>query len=66
MYTQKHQNTVLIKNLDQNIIPPIAAGWPTRRKSTHFSYYNEVVEEFSKFTKIDSWLINPFFEKCFV
>ncbi len=52
-----------LKNLDQNIIPPIAAGWPTRRKSTHFSYYNEVVEEFSKFTKIDSWLINPFFEK---
>jgi len=53
----------ILKNLDQNIIPPISAGWPTRRKSTHFKYYNEVVEEFSKFTKIDSWLINPLFEK---
>ncbi|MAS00515.1 MAG: glutamate--cysteine ligase [Nitrosomonadales bacterium] len=52
-----------LKNLDQNIIPPISAGWPTRRKSIHFKFYNEVVEEFCKFTKIDSWLINPLFEK---
>ena len=52
-----------LKDLDQNIIPPLSAGWPTRRKSTHFNYYNEIVEEFSKFTKIDPWLINPYFEK---
>jgi glutamate--cysteine ligase len=52
-----------LKDLNQNIIPPLSAGWPTRRKSTHFNYYNEIVEEFSKFTKIDPWLINPYFEK---
>jgi len=52
-----------LQDLDQNIIPPISAGWPTRRKSNHFNYYNEIVEEFSKFTKIDPWLINPYFEK---
>ena len=52
-----------LKNLDQSIIPPLSAGWSTRRKSTHFDYYNRVVEEFSKFTKIDPWLINPYFEK---
>ena len=52
-----------LKNLDQNIIPPLSAGWPTRRKSSHFNYYNEIVDEFAKFTKIDPWLINPYFEK---
>jgi len=52
-----------LKDLDQHIIPPLSAGWPTRRKSKHFNYYNEIVDEFAKFTKIDPWLINPYFEK---
>mgnify|MGYP001415434288 FL=1 len=52
-----------LNGLDQRVIPPLSAGWPTRRKSIHFSFYNQIVEEFSKFTKIDSWLINPYFEK---
>ena len=52
-----------LEDLDQHIIPPLSAGWPTRRKSTHFYYYNEIVNEFAKFTKIDPWLINPYFEK---
>ena len=52
-----------LKNIEQQVIPPIQAGWPTRRKSNHFQHYDSVVKEFAKFTKIDTWLINPYFEK---
>jgi len=52
-----------IKNLGQQIIPPINAGWPTRRKSSHFQFYSQVAKEFSSFTKSDPWLIDPLSEK---
>ena len=52
-----------LKDIDQHIIPPLNAAWITRRKSNHFKYYDDVVNEFAEFTKIDPWLINPFFEK---
>ena len=52
-----------LKDIDQHIIPPIEAAWVTRRKSNHFKFYNEVANEFAQFTKIDPWLINPYFEK---
>jgi glutamate--cysteine ligase len=38
------------------------AGWATRRKSEHFSAYNQVAKEFSEFLGIDEWLINPYFD----
>jgi len=53
----------ILKNINQHLIPPLNAGWHKRRKSDHFTKYNEVVNEFSKFTAIDPWLINPYFEK---
>lgn len=52
-----------LKDIDQHIIPPIEAAWVTRRKSNHFKFYNEVANEFAHFSKIDPWLINPYFEK---
>jgi glutamate--cysteine ligase len=54
----------ILKNLDQPVIPPLGAGWYTRRKSSHFSAYNHVAEEFAKLVNIDPWLINPFFATC--
>jgi len=53
----------ILKGIKQNLIPPLNAGWYKRRKSDHFTQYNKVVDEFSHFTNIDSWLINPYFEK---
>ena len=53
----------IIKDLGQQIIPPIDAGWPTRRKSSHFHIYSEVAKEFSSLTNSDSWLIDPMFKK---
>ena len=54
----------ILKGLDQPIIPPLGAGWYTRRKSSHFTAYNQVAEKFAKLVNIDPWLINPFFATC--
>jgi glutamate--cysteine ligase len=54
----------ILKNIEQNLIPPLHAGWATRRKSHHFSAYNKVASEFSKLLDIDEWLLNPYFETC--
>jgi glutamate--cysteine ligase len=53
----------ILKGIKQNLIPPLNAGWHKRRKSDHFTQYNKVVDEFSQFTDIDPWLINPYFER---
>lgn len=52
----------ILKNISQTILPNLNAGWFNRRKSQHFSIYNQVVKDFSDFLKIDEWLINPFFD----
>ncbi len=54
----------ILKNLEQDLIPPLHAGWHVRRKSQHFSAYNRVVDEFSQLLEIDPWLLNPYFETC--
>jgi glutamate--cysteine ligase len=47
---------------EQYLLPPLHAGWPTRRKSNHFKSYEEVAKRFGKLIGVDSWLINPLFE----
>ena len=54
----------ILQNLGQAIIPPLHAGWETRRKSQHFAAYDVVAKEFSELIGIDPWLINPFFATC--
>ncbi len=54
----------ILKNLEQSVLPPLAAGWATRRKSQHFAAYDRVAEEFATLIGIDPWLINPYFAKC--
>ena len=54
----------ILKNLEQTLIPPLHAGWATRRKSQHFSSYNRVAKEFSELIGIDEWLINPYFDSA--
>ncbi|MDX1668454.1 MAG: glutamate--cysteine ligase [Limnobacter sp.] len=53
----------ILKGLDgQYLLPPLHAGWATRRKSAHFAAYKDVAEGFSDMLGIDPWLINPTFE----
>ena len=54
----------ILKNLEQAVLPPLAAGWMTRRKSKHFAAYDLVADEFSRLLDIDPWLINPYFATC--
>ena len=54
----------ILLNLEQNLIPPLHAGWHVRRKSQHFAAYNQVASEFSQLLDIDEWLLNPYFETC--
>ena len=54
----------ILQNLEQAVLPPVRAGWSTRRKSQHFAAYDDVTRDFSKLIGIDPWLINPYFEKC--
>lgn len=54
----------ILLNIEQNLIPPLHAGWHNRRKRRHFAAYQDVVEEFSVLLDIDPWLLNPYFESC--
>lgn len=54
----------ILENLEQTVIPPLRAGWATRRKSQHFSAYDNVAGQFASLIGIDPWLINPFFASC--
>jgi glutamate--cysteine ligase len=54
----------ILQNLDQIVIPPLRAGWATRRKSQHFAAYDNVARQFAGLIGIDQWLINPYFASC--
>ncbi len=49
---------------EQYLLPPLHAGWATRRKSNHFKAYEEVAKRFGKLLGMDHWLINPLFSQC--
>jgi glutamate--cysteine ligase len=55
----------VLKNLhEQYLLPPLHAGWVTRRKSNHFKSYEEVAKKFAKLLGMDPWLINPMSASC--
>ncbi|MBU0604618.1 MAG: glutamate--cysteine ligase [Gammaproteobacteria bacterium] len=49
---------------EQTVIPPLHAGWTTRRKSQHFEAYSDVAREFAAVMDIDAWLIDPMHSVC--
>jgi glutamate--cysteine ligase len=54
----------VLRDIDQPIVPPLAAGWYNRKKSHHFTAYQEVAKQFAAMLGIDRWLIDPFFGVC--
>ena len=54
----------ILLNLEQSVLPPLHAGWFTRRKSNHFAAYRDVAAGFAQLLGIDPWLVNPYFERC--
>ena len=49
---------------EQTFIPPLHAGWTTRRKSQHFEAYSEVARSFASVMDIDPWAIDPMYDVC--
>ncbi|TAN83586.1 MAG: glutamate--cysteine ligase [Gallionella sp.] len=54
----------ILKGIEQQIYPPLSAGWYTRRKSQHFAAYDRVAGDFAQLLGIDPWLIDPYFATC--
>jgi glutamate--cysteine ligase len=48
---------------DQDLIPPLHAGWFMRRKSQHFAAFDTVADQFGSLLGIDPWLVNPYFSQ---
>ena len=45
----------ILKGISQTVLPPLHGGWTTRRKTEHFSAYNQVAAEFAKLIDVDEW-----------
>jgi glutamate--cysteine ligase len=54
----------VLQGLEQPVMPPVALGWVTRRKSQHFALYQKAASEFAAIAGIDPWFIDPLFQKC--
>jgi glutamate--cysteine ligase len=54
----------ILEGIEQPVVPPLQAGWATRRKSHHFHVYDRIAEEFAKLVGIDPWVVNPSFSQC--
>ena len=54
----------LLQGLEQTVLPPLHAGWATRRKSQHFRAYARLAKELATLIDIDPWLIDPYFSFC--
>ena len=56
----------ILKGLNpaQGMLPPLHAGWATRRKSKHFAAYDQVAHDFCGLLGIDPWYINPYHANC--
>jgi len=54
----------ILQGLEQTLLPPLHAGWATRRKSQHFRAYSRLAKELATLIDIDPWLIDPYFSYC--
>jgi glutamate--cysteine ligase len=54
----------ILRGIEQPVVPPLQAGWTTRRKSHHFHVYDRIAEDFAQVAGIDPWVINPYFSQC--
>ncbi|MDR3214225.1 MAG: glutamate--cysteine ligase [Azoarcus sp.] len=55
----------ILAGLDEQwLIPPLHAGWHTRRKSRHAAVYERVLRAFAEEIDIDPWRIGPAFLVC--
>ena len=51
----------LLQDLEQWVRPSEKLGWDNRFKSSHFSFYADVVKEFCQEINLDDWQLAPLF-----
>lgn len=54
----------ILQGLEQELAPPLEAGWTIRKKSQHFQHYKAVAEAFCEQLDIDPWLVSPLSLQC--
>ena len=54
----------ILQNANQPIVPSLKLAWDKRKKSDHFTIYNQIVEEFCRVIDLDPWLISTFHDSC--
>ncbi len=54
----------ILNGISQQIIPSPSLGWHLRKKSNHFTIYNNVVVEFCQLIDLDPWLISTIHQSC--
>ena len=47
----------LLDQVDQPKLPSHKLGWHSRKKSTHFTFYNQLAKEFAELIELDPWRI---------
>lgn len=52
----------ILQGIKQNLLPTPEIGWHRRKKSEHFSAYDQLIEEFAEIVGLDSWYFNSRFE----
>ena len=48
---------------EQYLLPPLHAGWATRRNSNHVKCFEEVAKRFGKLVGVDHWLVTPMVDR---
>lgn len=54
----------ILQGITQRQLPPLAAGWSTRRKSSYFFQYERVAARFARQFGFEKWLIDAYFNVC--
>jgi len=54
----------ILRDIEQPVLPPLYAGWTTRRKSNHFAIYQDLAAQVATVIAMDPWLINAYFMRC--
>ena len=49
---------------DIKILPPFKTGWFARKKTKHFEFYKEIIDEFCKEFSLDSFYLSTAFGNC--
>jgi len=51
----------ILNDVHQHVLPSISLGWYNRKKSTHFQFFNGLIEELASLMSFDPWFLKTIF-----